>query len=440
MSQHLVCSVCATRYDLEEPAWRCACGGVLDVASSVRFHKEHVDATAQGLWRYAHALPVADPKRVVSFGEGMTPLVPWSTWRSQVPASGSDRGVGWAAPTAGNGHQPHAAAEGKQADRGVWLKLDYVMPTGSFKDRGATVLVSKVKELGVTRIVEDSSGNAGAAIAAYAAAAGIGCEIYVPARASGAKPTQIKAYGVKVVKVRGPRENAARKALEAAEACYYASHAWNPFFIEGVKTIAFEICEQLGGRLGPRQEAPTCWGTSPNKFGPPERADLGWRAPDAVVTPVGNGTLLLGLHKGFGELLAAGVIRHRPKLIGVQSEACAPLHKAFVSGSAQIPDVEKGASVADGIAVAKPVRGRQIVDAVRKSGGHFVTVTDGEVGEALRELCRAGFYVEPTAAAGWAGLKQCDGLQGRQVVVVLTGSGLKSPTQVQKLLKASAQG
>jgi threonine synthase len=286
----------------------------------------------------------------------------------------------------------------------VLLKIDYLFPTGSYKDRGATVLVSKLRELGIRKVVEDSSGNAGSAIAAYCARAGIGCEIYVPESTSSGKLVQIQAYGATVKKVEGSREKTAEVAMEAASKIYYASHCWNPFFLHGTKTFAFEIWEQIG-----------------------------WKAPDALVLPVGHGTLFLGAYIGFKELEDAGKVERIPRLVGIQSAACAPLYQAFKKGWKENFPTEKKETMAEGIAIANPVRGRQILEAIRETGGEVLAVTEKEIGVALKEMSRKGHFIEPTSAATVAGLKKYLKNNKKEVVVsTLTGMGLKS---VEKMLK-----
>ncbi|MCD6308089.1 MAG: pyridoxal-phosphate dependent enzyme, partial [Candidatus Latescibacteria bacterium] len=206
----LVCRRCDASYPLDERIWRCGCGGMLDVSFEAAFHLGSLPKRPRTMWRYREAIPVADESAVVSFQEGWTPL--------------TDCEIG--------GIRVH-------------LKHDYLFPSGSFKDRGASVLVSRMKELGVTSFHEDSSGNAGSALAAYAAAAGIGCTIYLPESTPDDKKTQILLYGAKVVTVSGPRRAAADAALEAGGESFYGSHVWNPFFFQGTKTVAYEICEQL---------------------------------------------------------------------------------------------------------------------------------------------------------------------------------------------------
>jgi len=279
------------------------------------------------------------------------------------------------------------------------LKIDYLFPTGSYKDRGATVLISKMKEWGVKRVVEDSSGNAGSAIAAYCAKAGIECDIYVPHDTSPGKLVQIQAYGATVREVEGSREETAKRALKAASETPYASHCWNPFFLHGTKTFAFEVWEQMG-----------------------------WKTPETLVLPVGHGTLFLGAYIGFKELREAGLIKKIPKLVAVQSASCAPLYQAFRKGWQETRPVEKKETIAEGIAIAEPVRGRQILEAIRETDGEILIVAEKEIGTALKAMGRKGHFVEPTSAATVAGLSQYLRKKRRRETVVstLTGMGLKS--------------
>jgi threonine synthase len=279
------------------------------------------------------------------------------------------------------------------------VKMDYLFPTGSYKDRGATVLISKMKEWGVQKVVEDSSGNAGSAIAAYSAKAGIECEIYVPQYTSSEKTVQIQAYGATLRKVKGSRERTAEVAMEAASKIPYASHCWNPFFLHGTKTFAFEVWEQMD-----------------------------WKAPDVLVLPVGHGTLFLGAYIGFKELKEAGMIRRIPRLVGVQSASCAPLYQAFKKGWREHLPVAKKETAAEGIAIAEPVRGRQILEAIQQTDGEILAVTEKEIGMALKEMGRKGHFIEPTSAATIAGLKKYLKKKSRRETIVstLTGTGLKS--------------
>ena len=367
----LRCAACGDQYPLQDLAWRCAaCGGVLDLAGFTPIIPPASDLAGRPatLWRYAGALPVAEPADI-SLGEGMTPLVT----APDLP--------------------------------GVLLKIDYLMPTGSFKDRGAVVLTALARQLAVRRMIADSSGNAGTAIAAYAARARIPCEVYVPAATSAGKVAQLHAYGATVHEVPGAREDTAAAAMQAAgqPGTFYASHVYHPFFLHGTKTYVLELWEQLGGRL-----------------------------PAVLVLPAGNGTLVLGAYLACRELLTQGLISQVPRIAAVQAAACAPLASAFTRGLAAPDEVDSKATIAEGIAIARPARGAQILAAVRDTGGTIVTVSDGQVHAAHAALAHAGLYVEPTAAACWAALRA--GLidtgpapSGRpRAVAPLCGSGLKS--------------
>jgi threonine synthase len=259
---------------------------------------------------------------------------------------------------------PHSAA-----GREVFLKLDHLFPSGSYKDRGAAVLLSKIRELHVDRVVEDSSGNAGAAVAAYAAAAGITADIYVPASNSPGKLNQIRAYGAELVAVEGSRSDTAAAALRAAEEHYYASHVWNPFFLEGTKTFAFEVWEQLG-----------------------------FQAPDTVVLPAGNGTLLLGAYKGFRELRDAGCIDEIPKHVAVQTAACAPLAGGAPLTGPRAP----GTTVAEGIAIAEPPLLQEMSDALASCGGTVITVEEEEIRRALLKAVSTSNPPPPPLWPGWS--------------------------------------
>jgi threonine synthase len=362
---------------MEEKIWKCTCGGLLDLDFQPHFPIDKIQQRKPTLWRYREAIPILDDANIVSFDEGFTPLTP-------VDFGGKI----------------------------VWMKQDHLFPTGSYKDRGASILISKVKELGVQNVVEDSSGNAGCAIAAYCAQARIKCQIFVPEDTAAGKLAQIEFYGAKLNRIPGSREDTGRAVLKAADKDYYASHSWNPFFFQGTKTFAFEVCEQLG-----------------------------WKPPGSVVVPVGNGTLLLGAYIGFNELFYAGIIREIPKIIGVQSLHCAPLYQALKKGLEEIPPIDKKETLAEGIAIAEPIRGKQILAAVKKSKGDLIVVDDSEIKKSLRDLCQRGFYVEPTSAAATAGLrKYLETSPSDEIVVsVLTGHGLKTTEKMLKILREKSK-
>ncbi len=315
------------------------------------------------MWRYREAIPIRHQTSILSMGEGFTPL-------ERMEINGSE----------------------------TLIKVDYLFPTGSYKDRGASVLVSKMREWGVKKVVEDSSGNAGSAVAAYCAKAGIECDIYVPQASSPGKLVQIQAYGATVIRVEGSREKTAKRAMEAASETPYASHCWNPFFLHGTKTFAFEVWEQMG-----------------------------WRIPDALVLPVGHGTLFLGAYIGFNELREAGLVKKIPRLVAVQSASCAPLYQAFKKGWQETRPIKKKETVAEGIAIAEPVRGRQILKAIRETDGEVLVVTEREILRTVKAMGRWGHFIEPTSAATIAGLHQYLGKRRKEVVVsTFTGMGLKS--------------
>ncbi|MFC7081838.1 threonine synthase [Halorussus caseinilyticus] len=365
----LTCPDCGRTYDAgpDEP-WRCACGHPLDFADSPTPDGPapdfgELDARA-GLWAFEDFLPVS-PR--VTLGEGFTPL--------QTPDADD-----WG--------------------RNVQFKLEYVFPSGSFKDRGATATLSRAAELGVEKIVEDSSGNAGAAIAQYAARAGIDADIYVPADAKQSKIAAIERVGATPVRVEGSRQDVTDACVEAVEsderAGWYASHAWNPAFFAGTATFAFEVAAQRD-----------------------------WAVPDAVVTPLGHGTLFLGAYRGFRALKEAGWTDRIPRLLGAQAAGYAPI-------AAELHGSEDGRTndVADGIQILDPARKGQILDAIEKTGGDAIALDAEPVADALDRLRRGGFYVEPTSAVAPAALaefRERGVLDAEdEVVVPLTGSGLKS--------------
>jgi len=273
------------------------------------------------------------------------------------------------------------------------LKLDFLFPTGSFKDRGAKVLISKLKELGIKELVEDSSGNAGASIAAYCARAGISCRIFVPQGASPGKIRQIQAYGAKIEICSGSREETRREALEASKNSYYAGHGLNPYFLLGTLSFAFELFWQLR------------------------------RAPDALIIPVGSGTLLLGAWYGFLALKNLHLTNSLPRLFAVQAENCPPLYSSFTGKT--LPFKE---TIAEGVRVQNPPRLKEMTKVIGESRGKVLAISEEQILYHWRESAVNGFYIEPTSAlifAAWQQLKE--ELSGLVVVAPLTGTGLKSP-------------
>ena len=369
-----ICSECALTFPTDDLRFRCDCGGALDLEKDVSFSIDEIANRKPSLWRYREAIPIEDDANIISFDEGMTPLVGW-----------------------------------KYKGFDLSAKLDYLFPTGSFKDRGATVLLSYLKEIGVKRFIEDSSGNAGSAAAAYAAKGGMECKIFCPDYASAGKLTQVIMYGAELKKIRGTRADTAEAVLKASEKEYYASHNWNPFYLEGLKTAAYEIAEQLG-----------------------------WHAPDNIVCPLGYGGYLLGLFIGFKELMEHGLIGKMPRLFGVQSEACCPVYQAFQDKSEEIGEFEQTKpTLAEGVCAAVPVRGKMLLRVIEETEGGVTTVSEEEIKDGVRILASQGFFVEPTSAVVVRAIDHFheDGnfSAGEQTVVILTGMGLKALSDIAQI-------
>jgi threonine synthase len=358
----VICLNCGRPFPETGAPYRCPrCGGLFDDLEPLRWTEP--DPARPGIWRYIGA-DVPEAQRV-SLGEGHTPLL-------EAPLDG----------------------------RRVHFKCEYANPTGSFKDRGSAALVSFLISRGVLKAVEDSSGNAGASFAAYAARAGIRARVFVPESASGPKRKQTEMYGAEVVLVPGPRSEASTAVQLAAESgAVYASHAYLPYNLAGYATAAFEIVEQLA---------------SP---------------PGAIVVPAGQGGLLLGMARGFQALKDAGRIAVLPVMIGVQAAACAPLAAYAEVGLTGLSLVTEGPTIAEGVRNRSPLRIEAVVRAVHVSDGRIVAVDEPEILPGRDSLARLGFYVEPTSAIVWPALRTCLPQLPDPVVVMLTGSGYKwSPT------------
>lgn len=367
----LTCEACGHVEPLDTPQWRCpACGGAFAAEGPDRLDPEAIERSEPGIWRYAAILPVGG-EYARSLGEGMTPLIP-----------------------------------GTLLGLPVRFKLDALLPTGSFKDRGAAVMVAHLRWLGRRRIIVDSSGNAAAAMAGYSAAGGLECTVYAPATTSPAKLAQSRAFGAHLVPVEGSREDVARAAQDAAANdphALYVSHNWHPVFVEGVKTWLLEVWEQLGGQM-----------------------------PAACFIPTGGGSALVGAWRACRALPGPA-----PALVAAQPAACAPLVAAISTGSPVQP-VTPGPTIAEGTRIGAPSRPRQMLASVAETGGWAEAVPEEELVAALRELWSQGLYVEPTAAVGAAALCRAiraeRSLPDGEIVVLLTGSGLKATETIAALL------
>jgi threonine synthase len=340
---------------------------VFDYSGPLIYNPELVELSMPGIWRYRHTFDLAGGVPNVSLGEGNTPLV-------------------W----------------GEAFDYKVGFKCEYLNPTGSFKDRGSALLVGFIKSRGGRMVVEDSSGNAGASLAAYAARGGLKARIYMPDSISGPKRCQIETYGAQVTETKGPRWKATEALLSDLEMetdesqLTYASHASLPFNLPGYATIAYEIVEQIG------------------------------ITPGTVIVPVGQGGLLLGIARGFDALQQSGAITSQPELIGVQARLCAPLWAINKFGSAGLSLIAEEETLAEGIRIQKPIRGDTLLKVVNRFGGKFLAVEENEILPGRDQLANRGFYVEPTSAVVWNGIEQIVDGAVEPIIVILTGSGLKS--------------
>ena len=353
------------RYAIDEARWRGDDGTPLMVSALAGITRDDVDRSERSQWRYRAALPLTI-EHPVSLGEGCTPLL--RTELDNIP---------------------------------VLIKPEWFNPTASFKDRGTTVMVSVVASQGISEILEDSSGNGGSSVAAYAAAAGIKAKILAPESTSAAKILQSRIHGAQIELVPGSRTATSDEALRQAGERFYSSHNWHPFFLQGTKLLAYEIWE-----------------------------DLGFTAPDSVVVPAGAGSLVLGCFIGFTELVASGAIERIPRILVAQPQNCSPLANAFAAGEPITSDGHWKPTLAEGASIARPVRDREVLAAVALSGGGFQTVSEEEIPIAVRSLAAQGLYAEPTSsivAAALSGFRRQGLVQsGETTVVVLSGSGLKA--------------
>lgn len=352
-------------YPLSDLRWRSDDGNPMMLTPLPGISRSDIDSRVRSVWRYRAALPLEIPYPA-SLGEGCTPLLQ-KKWGALEP----------------------------------FFKLEWFNPTSSFKDRGATVMVSFLKQLGVQAILEDSSGNGGAAIAAAGAAAGMKVKILAPGYTPIPKVAQIRAFGAEVQLVDGPREESEYEAIRQSEKIFYASHNWHPFFLQGTKSLAYELWE-----------------------------DLGFKAPDNIIIPAGAGSNVLGCYIGFKELMASGQITKLPRLFAAQPLNCSPLDASFMAGVDVPVDRIVKPTIAEGTAIKRPIRLLEMLQAIRESGGQTVALTEEQITGAVRKLATTGLYVEPTCASAAAAvslLSESGAIKASETtVVLLTGTGLKS--------------
>jgi threonine synthase len=379
---HQECINCGTKYPTDEILYFCRkCGDILEIKLDYDLTKDMLKKsdwkkTPLSVWRYRDLMPITDPTRIVTLGEGGTGLHPC-----------------------------------KRLGKALGLKELYVKnegenPTGSFKDRGMTVGVTKAVELGVKSVICASTGNTSASLAAYAAKAGLTCAVLIPSgKIAYGKLAQAIIYGAKVIQVRGNFDQALDIVFKLSEKHknIYLLNSINPFRIEGQKSLGFEICEQLDNK-----------------------------SPDRIIVPVGNAGNISAIWKGFTEFHNLGFVKSLPKMTGIQAAGSAPIAEMIRMGSKELKPVAKPETIATAIRIGAPVSWKKAVNAIRDSEGTAETVTDDEILEAQKTLSRLeGLFVEPASASSIAGLKKLveNGTidKDERVVCVTTGHGLKDP-------------
>jgi len=344
--------------------YKCSCGQPLETCIDLRFESRKIKKRTYTLWRYAEFIPYTKDMEITTLGEGWTPFVRFSN--------------------------------------NIYFKLENLNPTGSFKDRGSTVLISALRRLveGTgSCISEDSSGNAGASIAAYAARAGLRAKIYVPDKISGPKFDQIRFYGAEVVKVSGGRERVAQEAQKNGRRKFYVGHILHPLFRDGIRSLSYEIAEQFD-----------------------------WDIPEYIYMPVSAGTLLLGVIGGFRHLVESGMIDAPPKIVACQTRQVSPLYHQYRNTS--YTPSENFTSIADALVSVDPPLLNIMIRRLREINGEAVVVEEDETFNAFKELSGKGFFVEPSSAVPYAAYKKK--LKNRElskdddVLIILTGTGLKT--------------
>ncbi len=376
---HLECSVCGQQRDADKIHTLCECGGPLLVRYDLEkaratWKRESLASTPSSMWRYAPLLPVRDARHIVSLGEGMTPMLKASRLGERIGAND------------------------------LWVKDEGINPTGSFKARGLSCAISMCVELGLRKVAIASAGNAGSALSAYAAAAGIEAHVFMPRDVPQSNYTECRAYGAHVTLVDGLISDCARIIAERkdAEGWFDISTLKEPYRIEGKKTMGYEVAEQFG-----------------------------WKLPAAIFYPTGGGVGLIGMWKAFDELEALGwVSGQRPKMIAVQAAGCQPVVRAFESGEAKSTFWENAHTVAAGLRVPKPLGDALSLAAVRASGGTAIAVNDEELLDASIELATAtGIFPAPEGGSCVAALKKLlsNGFlkPDDRIVIYNTGTGLK---------------
>jgi len=388
-AQQIVCARCQNRFALSELLNLCPCGSPLLVrydfkkAKSV-FAKSDLAGRVASLWRYRELLPLQDDANLISLGEGYTPLL-------EAKKLGGELGL-----------------------RRLWIKDEAQNPTGSFKDRGLSLAISRAKELGVKKAAIPSAGNAGGSFAAYAARAGIEAHVFMPRDTPIANQIEVEQYGAKLTLVDGLINDCGRIVAEkkASEGWFDMSTLKEPYRVEGKKTMGYEIAEQLN-----------------------------WHLPDVIVYPTGGGTGLIGMWKAFGELEELGWIgAERPRMVSVQASGCAPIVKAFDENKPGAEPWQDAQTVASGLRVPQAVGDFLMLQAIRASRGTALSVSDDDMLAEIKSVGKAeGIFFCPEGAACVAALRRL--VENRwigpddEVVIFNTASGLKYLDVIQKNLQ-----
>jgi threonine synthase len=384
---HLKCIECDGTYGVNEIIYKCGnCGGILEVVTDLEEVHKKISVnkwsdTSLSVWRYADFLPVNDRVNIVTLNEGGTGL-----------------------------HRCKRLAE-KIGLKKLFIKFEGENPTGSFKDRGMTVGISKARELGVSTVICASTGNTSASLAAYAAKAGMQCIVLVPAGKIGVgKLAQAIAHGARLVQVKGNFDDSLDMVFKICERNnqIYLLNSINPFRIEGQKTIAFEVTEQLG------------------------------ISPDCMVMPVGNAGNISAAWKGFNEFEAVGLIKTKPRMIGIQAEGASPIVNAYRKKQRTVEPILSPETVATAIRIGNPVSWMKALNSIYDSKGHAETVSDQEILDAQRLLAQTeGIFAEPASATPIASLRnlldQGEIEKTDSVVCVATGHGLKDADVITRI-------
>ena len=361
---NFTCTKCGKFTPVSSHTPACSCGGLFSLNNIIpKFDEKLIDKSEWSLFRYRALMSIeGESWREVTMGEGRTPII--------------------------------------QFDKDVLVKMDYMMPTLSFKDRGAATLVAHMKHIGVNKCVQDSSGNAGVAVAAYCARVGIACEIFVPEGTSPKKISMIEAFGAKAIVVPGTRDHCADVCREKVvnEGAYYANHVFNPFFYEGTKSYIYETYEQLH------------------------------RIPENIFIELGNGTLFIGAVLALEHLYASEVIDHFPQLIAVQASSCAPFYETVERKLEEIAQITPTPTLAEGIAIGRPARAEEILNMIHRHNIRVVTAPENEILPARKRLAQRGIYVEHTTAAALAAYDEYCRIYGptSDSLLSMCGAGIKS--------------